>query len=142
MVNLQMMGDNDLKKIKVLFPLIESGFGHIMTAKAIGQVFAEKYGEFIRLAHQNISPEDFRRFVILGKSCDNLNTYDSLDRIKCPALVIGAKNDRVLTAQASVEIAEKLGCECWLYGEEYGHCVFDEAPDYKSRIMNFFKSEV
>ena len=45
MVNLQMMGDNDLKKIKVLFPLIESGFGHIMTAQAIGQVFAEKYGE-------------------------------------------------------------------------------------------------
>ncbi len=45
MVNLQMMGDNDLKKIKVLFPLIESGFGHIMTAKAIGQVFAEKYGD-------------------------------------------------------------------------------------------------
>ena len=107
-----------------------------------GREFAEKYGEFIRLAHRDISAEDFRRFVILGKSCDTLNTYDSLDKIKCPALVIGAKNDRVLTARASVEIAGKLGCECYLYGEEYGHCVFDEAPDYKSRIMRFFKSEV
>ena len=107
-----------------------------------GREFAEKYGEFIRLAHRDISAEDFRRFVILGKSCDTLNTYDSLDKIKCPTLVIGAKNDRVLTAQASVEIAGKLGCECYLYGEEYGHCVFDEAPDYKSRIMRFFKSEV
>lgn len=107
-----------------------------------GREFAEKYSDFIRLAHQNISPEEFRRFIILGKSCDTLNTYDSLDRIKCPTLVIGAKNDRVLTAQASVETAEKLGCECYLYGEEYGHCVFDEASDYKSRIMEFFKSEV
>lgn len=107
-----------------------------------GREFAEKYGEFIRLAHRDISQEDFKRFIILGKSCDTLNTYGSLDKIKCPALVIGAENDRVLTAQASVEIAEKLGCECYLYGEEYGHCVFDEAPDYKSRIMKFFKSEV
>ena len=115
----------------------ESGV-HLMT----DEEFAEKYGEFIRLAHRDISAEDFRRFVILGKSCDTLNTYDSLDKIKCPTLVIGAKNDRVLTAQASVEIAGKLGCECYLYGEEYGHCVFDEAPDYKSRIMKFFKSEV
>ncbi len=25
-----------------------------------------------------------------------------------------------------------------IYGSEYGHCVFDEAPDYKQRLMEFF----
>ena len=37
------------------------------------------------------------------------------------------------------EIAEKLGCPIYLYGGEYGHCVFDEAPDYKQRMYHFFK---
>lgn len=104
-----------------------------------GKAFAEKYGEFIRIAHKDITPEDFKRFIILGRSCDSLSTYDSLDRIKCSTLVIGAENDRVLTARASVEIAEKLGCPLYMYGEGYGHCVFDEAPDYKQRIYEFFK---
>lgn len=104
-----------------------------------GKAFAEKFGEFIKIAHQDVTAGDFKRFILLGKSCDGLNTYDSLDKIQCPVLVIGAKNDRVLGAQASVEIAEKLGCELYLYGEEYGHCVFDEAPDYKQRIFNFFQ---
>ena len=55
-------------------------------------------------------------------------------------LVIGAKADRVLTPEGSVEIAEKLGgkCELYMYDEKYGHCVFDEAPDYKDRIYKFF----
>ena len=103
-----------------------------------GKEFAEKFGDLIKFAHKDVTKDDFERFIQLGRSCDNLNTYDSLDNIKCPTLVIGAKNDKVLTAEASVEIAEKLNCPLYLYGEEYGHCVFDEAPDYKQRIYDFF----
>ena len=103
-----------------------------------GKAYAEKFGDFIKLAHKDVTSEDFERFITLGRSCDVLNTYGSLDKIKCPTLVIGAKNDKVLTAEASVEIAEKLNCPLYLYGEEYGHCVFDEAPDYKQRIYDFF----
>ena len=103
-----------------------------------GKDFAEKYGEFIRIAHRDVTPEDFSRFVILGRSCATLDVYDRLGEIRCPVLVIGAENDRVLTARGSLEIAEKLGCECYMYGAEYGHCVFDEAPDYKQRIYDFF----
>lgn len=103
-----------------------------------GRAFAEKFGEFIRLAHQDVTAADFERFMLLGKSCGNLDTLELLGQIKCSVLVVGAVNDRVLTAQASLEIAQRLGCPCYLYGAEYGHCVFDEAPDYKQRIYNFF----
>ena len=106
-----------------------------------GKAFAEQFGAFIRLAHRDVTAEDFQRFILLGKSCRELNTYDFLTRIQCPVLVLGAEEDRVLTAQASREIAEKLGCDCYLYGEGYGHCVFDEAPDYKDRMMRFFTEE-
>ena len=35
------------------------------------------------------------------------------------------------------EIADLLGCELHIY-EDYGHAVYDEAPDYKERILEFF----
>lgn len=104
-----------------------------------GRAFAEKFGDFIKLIHRDTTMEELSRFAMIGKACDDLDIYDRLDEIRCPVLVIGAENDRVLTAQASVEIAEKLGCGCYLYGSEYGHSVFDEAPDYKDRIIDFFK---
>lgn len=107
-----------------------------------GREFAEKFGTFIRFAHKDVTKADFRHFILLGMASDGFDVYDSLDKIKCPVMVIGAKNDRVLGAQASVEIAERLGCPIYMYGEEYGHCVFDEAPDYKQRIYDFFISEV
>ena len=47
------------------------------------------------------------------------------------------EGDKVVTADASREIADRLGCELYLYPDSYGHCVFDEAPDYKDRILNF-----
>lgn len=103
-----------------------------------GKDFADKFGKFIKIAHSDVTPEDFRRFILLANACDDFDLYENLDKIKCPVLVLGAKNDRVLTAEASVEIAEKLGCEYYLYGEEYGHCVFDEAPDFKQRMYEFF----
>ena len=54
-------------------------------------------------------------------------------------LVIGAKEDKVVTAKGSEEIADKLGCEIYLYGEGYGHGVYDEAEDYKQRCLEFFE---
>lgn len=103
-----------------------------------GKKFAEMFADFIRMSNKDVSGEDLKRFILLAKSCKSFDVYDRLNEIACPVLVIGAENDKVLTAQASVEIAEKLGCECYMYGSEYGHCVFDEAPDYKQRIMHFF----
>ena len=82
-----------------------------------------------------VTEADFERFIILGKSFDTLDIYDRLEQIHCPTLVLGAIDDKVLTAQASFEIAQKLGCACYFYESKYGHCAFDEAPDYKQRTQ-------
>ncbi len=103
-----------------------------------GRDFAEKFGAFIKLSHQDVTEADFERFIILGKSFDTLDIYDRLEQIHCPTLVLGAIDDKVLTAQASFEIAQKLGCACYFYESKYGHCAFDEAPDYKQRLLDFF----
>ena len=43
--------------------------------------------------------------------------------------------------QASVEIAEKLGCECFLY-EDLGHAAYEEAKDFNERVLRFLKDSV
>ena len=85
-----------------------------------GRDFAEKFGAFIKLSHQDVTEADFERFIILGKSFDTLDIYDRLEQIHCPTLVLGAIDDKVLTAQASFEIAQKLGCACYFYESKYG----------------------
>lgn len=80
--------------------------------------------------------EEMERFVILASACNEFDVYEELSKIKCKTLVIGAKNDKVLTGEASVEMAEKLKCELYMY--DGGHAVYDEAADYKNRIYAFF----
>ena len=38
--------ENSMKKIKVLFPFVEAGFGHIMATKSIADAFEKKYGDY------------------------------------------------------------------------------------------------
>lgn len=83
----------------------------------------------------NAEMDDFAQGI---KSFSGFNAYDELEKINCPVLVIGSWGDKVVTPESSCEIAEKLGCDIYMYGKEYGHGVYDEAPDYVKRIKNWF----
>ena len=97
----------------------------------------ESYKKALPILEKNGTAEDCRNFEILASACDGFSTYNELDKIKCPVLVLGSEDDKVLTGRASEEIAEKLGCEIYMY-KDFGHAVYDEAPDYKQRIAKFF----
>ena len=99
--------------------------------------FFEKYKEPILASLQGSSQADIDRFVTLSKGILNFDIYDKLGRISCPTLVIGAGKDEMLGVQASKDIAEKAGAELYIY-ENYGHAAYDEAPDYKDRLLEFF----
>ena len=99
--------------------------------------FFEQYKDLILQSADGVTEEDLNRFLILARGTEGMNAYDELDQIRCPVLALGAADDRVLGAAASEEIAKKLGCSCYIY-ENYGHAVYDEAPDYKDRIVSFF----
>jgi pimeloyl-ACP methyl ester carboxylesterase len=62
-----------------------------------------------------------------------------LDRIRCPVLVLGGRQDKVVTGEASVEIAEKMGCKIHLY-DELGHAVYEEAKDFNRVVYEFLLS--
>ncbi|MBE5742055.1 MAG: hypothetical protein E7360_01900 [Clostridiales bacterium] len=45
------------KKIKVMFPFVEAGFGHIMTEKSICDAFEKKYGDYCEIIRSDFYKE-------------------------------------------------------------------------------------
>ena len=97
----------------------------------------DAYRKTIISSNLGISDEEYDRFIIQAQACKSFDCYEELSKIKCHVLVLGSEGDCVATAEGSKEIAEALGCEIYLYDENYGHGVYDEAPDYRQRCLDF-----
>lgn len=107
-----------------------------MAEKMYSETYVRKYRPLMPLLTILQKPKDVKRFVILAKSCLTCDTYDILDKIKCPTLVIGGKQDKVVSGVASEEIAEKLGCALHMY-ENLGHAAYEEARDFNQMVYDF-----
>lgn len=113
------------------------GFVRDMLVKMYSDAYIRKYRWLLPLAAKISKPKDFKRFIILAKACLTCNAYEALDKIQCPVFVIGARQDKIVTGEASEEIAERLKCECYMY-EELGHAAYEEAKDFNRKIYEFF----
>ena len=52
-------------------------------------------------------------------------------------LVLGGKEDKIVTGEASEEIAQKLGCEIYMYDNQ-GHSIHQERKkDFDNRVYEF-----
>ena len=103
--------------------------------------YSEKRLKRARLEYRLLSavgrPESFDRFLTQTESCVTHDAGGVLDRIGCPTLVIGGTDDRIVTGHASAEIAARIpGCRLCLY-DGLGHGLYEEAPDYLSRVAAF-----
>ncbi len=107
-----------------------------MAEKMYSETYVKKYRLLMPLLTILQKPKDVKRFVILAKSCLTCDTYDILDKIKCPTLVIGGKQDKVVSGIASEEIAEKLGCRLHMY-DHLGHAAYEEAQDFNQMVYDF-----
>jgi len=82
-------------------------------------------------------PKSFERFVIQARACLTHDAYDELPRIACPTLVIGGREDRIVSGAASEEIAARIpGCQLYMY-DGLGHGLYEEAPDFLERLAGF-----
>lgn len=99
--------------------------------------FLERHKKVLASIEREGTAEEMKELAAEMDACLRFDVYDELDEIKCPVLVIGSWKDRTLSPKGSVEIAEKLGCELYMY-DGYSHAVYDESPDYKERLMSFF----
>ena len=100
--------------------------------------YLRKYKLLMPLLVRMIKPKDFGRFEILASAILDFDCYDRLSEIKCPVLVLGGTQDKITTGDASVEIAQKLNCEIYMY-PEYGHAAYEEAKDFNSKVYDFLQ---
>lgn len=122
--------------------LAQGGDMTALTAELIDSLYSgntiAKYRDFLIHMNDGMDENDIRRFILQSEAIDGFDITDEMDKITCPVLVIGSEGDRLLPPRFSRRIAEKLNAALYMYGSEYGHCVFDEAPDYKQRLLDFF----
>ena len=112
-----------------------------MAVKMYSEAYVKKYQPFMPLLTIMQKPKDVKRFTELAKACLTCDTYDELEKIKCPVFVIGGKQDKIVGGSASYEIAEKLGCRIYMY-DDLGHAAYEEAKDFNKKVYDFLKETV
>ncbi|MBQ9010513.1 MAG: alpha/beta hydrolase [Clostridia bacterium] len=111
-----------------------------MLTRVYSEAFVARYGKVFPMTAHMEPLRDPRQFVRLARACLTCDTYDALPSLRCPALVIGGRQDRVVTGEASVEMAERIGCPLYMY-ENLGHSAFEEGTDFVQRVYDFLKKE-
>lgn len=82
-------------------------------------------------------PKSYARFLTLADATLTHNAWDQLHRITAPTLIIGGEEDRVVTCEASREMAERIaGSQLRLY-PGLGHSVYEEAKDFQPVVLDF-----
>lgn len=107
-----------------------------MAEKMYSDAYVKRYRPFLPLLTLLQKPRETERFILLSQACLTCDAYESLHRIRCPVFVIGGRQDRVVSGKASEEIAEKLGCDLFLY-DHLGHAAYEEAGDFNQRVYDF-----
>ncbi|MDL2234559.1 alpha/beta hydrolase [Christensenellaceae bacterium OttesenSCG-928-L17] len=110
------------------------------TEKAYTEQTLKKYRPFYPVLSRASKPKDFGRFLIQAQSCLTHDTYDALNKITCPTLIIGAGCDQVVGKDAAEEMAERIRGSKRIVYEELGHGAYTEAKDFNTQILNFLRA--
>lgn len=82
-------------------------------------------------------PKNYQRFLVQLEACGNHDAFGELNKIKCPTLVIGGREDRIVTGRSSGEISGQIPDSRLHMYKELGHGAYEEARDFQRRIIAF-----
>ena len=108
-----------------------------MAERMYSEKYFKMYKPFLPLLTLLQKPKDEGRFIKLCEACLTARAYDDLSRITCKTLVIGGGEDKIVSSEASLEIAERIGCKIKMY-EGLGHAAYEEARDFNPTVLEFF----
>lgn len=92
-----------------------------------------------KLFLKTVSVEKQERFVRLANSILEFDCYKSLDKITCPTLVLGAKNDLVLGVGGARELANSIPKASYYEFSKQGHAAFIESNQFNKMILEFLR---
>jgi len=83
-------------------------------------------------------PRSYERFLANADAILSFDGLGDLSRIRCPVLILGGEEDRIVGPEASLLMHEKIpGSRIHMY-PGLGHAAYEEAPDFNSRLFDFF----
>ena len=85
-------------------------------------------------------PKSCDRFRIQANACLTHDAFHRLPAIQAQTLVIGGEKDLALGAEASRELAARIPGACLKLYPQWGHGVYEEAPDFNRTVLNFLLS--
>lgn len=85
-------------------------------------------------------PKSLDRFIIQANACLNHNAYNEISEIRCPTLVIGGEDDKIVGKETAKEVAQRIiGSKLKIY-KGLGHGAYEEASDFNRQILDFLNS--
>lgn len=106
--------------------------------KSYSEDYLKKYRKIYPLIGAVGKPSDYRRFLVNVEAVLDFDASDELGAISCPTLIIAGENDRIVGADASAQLHEKIaGSELYIY-PGLGHAAYEEARDFNDRVFGFF----
>lgn len=140
-VTLAKQNDTVQRVISDWMDMAQSGDYKCLMMDTAEKSYSENYLKKNRWMYSLMSnfgkPKSFERFMIMAQACITHNAYYELKKITCPTLILGGKKDKIVTGEASIEIANQI-CDSELYMyEEFGHSAYEEAKDFLDRVIQF-----
>ena len=86
-------------------------------------------------------PQDTQRFILQAHSCLTHNALPYVEKITRPTLVIGGRQDKIVTFAASLQLAEKIPHSRLLVYDDYGHALYEEAKDFNRQLLAFLQEK-
>ena len=92
-----------------------------------------------KLFLKTVSVEKQERFIRLAQSILAFDCYSSLDKITCPTLVLGAKNDLVLGVDGARELANGIPNASYYEFDKLGHAAYIESRRFNKVLLEFLQ---
>ena len=107
--------------------------------KSYSEKYLKKNRAFFPILSKFGAPKSFSRFITQANACLSHNSYDLLPQIECETLIIGGKEDKIVTAAASEELHTQIKNSSIYMYDDLSHGLYEEAPDFWDRIIEFLK---
>lgn len=132
-----MSRNNDLSK-EVISKWSDISDPEALSKEVNIHVYSEEYyttySDAFQALESSATEEGVKRLHNLTRMIKDFSSYDELDQIKCPVYIFAGSGDNTLGVDASIEIAEKLGCFIKVH-ENYSHAVYDEFPGFYDDVF-------
>lgn len=105
------------------------------------QGYLRKYRRLYPLIGCVGRPGDYRRFLVNAAAILAFDAREALGDIRCPTLIIGGEDDRIVGVGASHELHGLIpGSALHIY-PGLGHAAYEEAGDFNDRVFRFLGSQ-